>query len=84
MLSIVPYLVKRYVILEIEEIWKIKEEHKINFDVTLLNADDTGFKDCIEAFEMALKDMTTGLLPLGGMTTKGHGIFTGKYTRVEK
>ena len=28
-------------------------------------ADDTGFKDCIGA-EMALKDMTTGLL-LGGM-----------------
>ncbi len=60
-----------------------QEEHKINFDITLLDADDTAFKDCIEAFEMALKDMTTGLLPLGGMTTKGHGIFTGKYSRVE-
>lgn len=27
--------------------------------------------------ENALKDICRGLLPLGGMTTKGHGIFTG-------
>jgi len=32
----------------------------------------------IEAFEETLKDVCKGLLPLGGMTTKGHGIFTGK------
>ena len=32
----------------------------------------------IEAFENALKDICKGLLPLGGMTTKGHGIFIGK------
>lgn len=31
-----------------------------------------------EAFEETLKDVCKGLLPLGGMTTKGHGIFTGK------
>jgi len=31
----------------------------------------------IDAFEDALKDVCKGLLPLGGMTTKGHGIFTG-------
>lgn len=31
-----------------------------------------------EAFEATLKDICKGLLPLGGMTTKGHGIFTGK------
>lgn len=31
----------------------------------------------LEAFELALKDMTTGMLPLGGATTKGHGIFLG-------
>ncbi|MEI6882489.1 MAG: RAMP superfamily CRISPR-associated protein, partial [Bacteroidota bacterium] len=30
-----------------------------------------------EAFEETLKDVCKGLLPLGGMTTKGHGIFTG-------
>lgn len=31
-----------------------------------------------EAFEETLKDVCKGLMPLGGMTTKGHGIFTGK------
>jgi CRISPR/Cas system CSM-associated protein Csm3 (group 7 of RAMP superfamily) len=34
--------------------------------------------EIIVAFEKALKDVCKGLLPLGGMTTKGHGIFTGK------
>ena len=32
----------------------------------------------IEAFESALKDICNGMLPLGGMTTKGHGVFTGE------
>ncbi len=31
----------------------------------------------VKAFEMALDDICRGMLPLGGMTTKGHGIFTG-------
>jgi CRISPR/Cas system CSM-associated protein Csm3 (group 7 of RAMP superfamily) len=30
-----------------------------------------------ESFEAALTDLISGQLPLGGMTTKGHGIFTG-------
>ncbi len=30
------------------------------------------------AFTEALTDICKGLLPLGGMTTKGHGIFTGR------
>ena len=30
-----------------------------------------------QALEETLKDICKGLLPLGGMTTKGHGIFTG-------
>jgi len=28
-----------------------------------------------KAFENALKDIATGMLPLGGATTKGHGVF---------
>jgi CRISPR/Cas system CSM-associated protein Csm3 (group 7 of RAMP superfamily) len=32
----------------------------------------------VTAFENALIDVCKGLLPLGGMTTKGHGIFTSK------
>ena len=34
-------------------------------------------KVALEAFEKALKDITTGMLSLGGATTKGHGVFTG-------
>ncbi len=30
-----------------------------------------------ESLDEAFKDIAKGLLPLGGMTTKGHGIFTG-------
>ena len=33
--------------------------------------------EAIKAFESALQDITTGMLPLGGMTTKGHGYFSG-------
>ncbi len=29
------------------------------------------------AFESALNEITTGMLPLGGATTKGHGVFSG-------
>lgn len=35
-------------------------------------------KNIYTALEESLKDICKGLLPLGGMTTKGHGIFTGK------
>ena len=31
----------------------------------------------IKAFEKALCDVTTGMLALGGATTKGHGVFSG-------
>lgn len=34
-------------------------------------------ENAINAFEQALKDITTGMLSLGGATTKGHGIFIG-------
>jgi len=35
----------------------------------------------LEAFESALSDITIGMLPLGGATTKGHGIFNGTWSR---
>ncbi|MEA1892480.1 MAG: RAMP superfamily CRISPR-associated protein [Campylobacterota bacterium] len=41
----------------------------------LLHVDITGTE--LQAFESALTDITTGMLPLGGMTTKGHGAFVG-------
>ncbi|MEA3448148.1 MAG: RAMP superfamily CRISPR-associated protein [Bacteroidota bacterium] len=64
------------------------EDEKITLEITL---EDFEIKDkdkdidnekikanIINAFEKALEDMCSGLLPLGGMTTKGHGMFTGK------
>ena len=35
-------------------------------------------QEYIDAFESSLKDICSGMLPLGGMTTKGHGVFSGK------
>ncbi|MBP5202008.1 hypothetical protein J6253_04640, partial [bacterium] len=32
-----------------------------------------------EAFENALDDICTGMLPLGGSTMRGHGCFTGTW-----
>jgi CRISPR/Cas system CSM-associated protein Csm3 (group 7 of RAMP superfamily) len=37
-----------------------------------------------KAFENTLKDICKGLLPLGGMTTKGNGIFTGSVLKENK
>lgn len=37
-----------------------------------------------KAFELALDDLCHGLLPLGGGTSRGNGIFTGTYTKNEE
>lgn len=34
-------------------------------------------EEAVKAFESALKDVCIGMLPLGGATTKGHGVFSG-------
>lgn len=34
-----------------------------------------------DAFEAALKDLKNGLLPLGGLTNRGYGVFTGTLKR---
>lgn len=58
-----------------EKVSTLAEETAFEFTVYL----DYDKEDTIqEAFEETLKDVCKGLLPLGGMTTKGHGIFTGK------
>ena len=36
----------------------------------------------IKAFEETLKEISTGMLPLGGSVNKGHGIFTGEWSKV--
>ena len=35
----------------------------------------------LKAFELALNDITTGMLSLGGATTKGHGVFRGSWSK---
>lgn len=52
-----------------------KKDNKIEFSVYL--SDSNLEEEIIYALEEALKDICKGLLPLGGMTTKGHGMFTG-------
>lgn len=37
-----------------------------------------------KAFESALKDITTGMLPLGGGVNRGNGCFTGTITKYKK
>ncbi|MDY0181455.1 RAMP superfamily CRISPR-associated protein [Aliarcobacter skirrowii] len=49
----------------------------INKEKVEVKENDEG-KIALESFEKALKDITTGMLSLGGATTKGHGIFSGK------
>jgi CRISPR/Cas system CSM-associated protein Csm3 (group 7 of RAMP superfamily) len=44
----------------------------------LINENKVKEKVALEAFIKALEDITTGMLSLGGATTKGHGIFTGE------
>jgi hypothetical protein len=55
-----------------------KKSDEVNIKVRLLMNDQPGFDESYQhALEYALHDICRGLLPLGGMTTKGHGMFTG-------
>ncbi len=51
---------------------------RFGIDIYLKPIDD---KESVEAFEKALGDICTGLLPLGGSVTKGHGVFHGELLR---
>ncbi len=43
---------------------------------------EKGIEDVyVKAFEATLDDVCSGMLPLGGATTKGHGVFTGKWSK---
>jgi CRISPR/Cas system CSM-associated protein Csm3 (group 7 of RAMP superfamily) len=56
-------------------------EDNISIDVFLEKDVPVEFREFLEE---TLKDICKGLLPLGGMTTKGHGIFTGILIRNQK
>ena len=52
----------------------IAQRDEWDIEILLENDVKQEFKD---AFEKALKDVCTGMLALGGATTKGHGVFCG-------
>ena len=55
------------------------------FIINIMIANDAFVdKDVKSAFESALKDVTTGMLPLGGGVNRGNGVFTGKATKYNK
>jgi CRISPR/Cas system CSM-associated protein Csm3 (group 7 of RAMP superfamily) len=51
-------------------------EGDFSYDI-YVKTDKKRDENILKAFEETLMDICKGLLPLGGMTTKGHGIFTG-------
>lgn len=59
------------------------KDAEYTFDIYVENsalADD----DIKKAFVQSLRDICTGLLPLGGITNRGNGIFTGTATENDK
>lgn len=59
------------------------KDTEYTFDIYVENsalADD----DIKKAFVQSLRDICTGLLPLGGITNRGNGIFTGAATENDK
>jgi len=58
-----------------------KFELKILVNKSAFNNDDG--KKIREAFESALNDISTGMLPLGGGVNRGNGIFNGKLIKPE-
>ncbi len=55
----------------------IADDREYKIEILLEN----GVKEqYIKAFETALTDITTGMLSLGGATTKGHGVFNGSWS----
>lgn len=51
-----------------------------SYSIEILLENDIDDK-AIKAFECALTDIVTGMLPLGGATTKGHGVFCGEVVK---
>lgn len=60
-----------------------KDEDAIILTVHVDMRDLDGYKETyMSALEQALDDICCGRLPLGGMSTKGHGVFKGKMDRL--
>lgn len=64
-----------------EEVTATKEQFILKIFV---KEEKNGFSDYLKAFEYALNDLCTGMLPLGGGTMRGHGCFNGQLLKNEK
>ncbi|RMG20649.1 MAG: hypothetical protein D6732_28550 [Methanobacteriota archaeon] len=60
-----------------EKVSRFKDDSYVRVSVKVLPFEVKDQEDIIGAFEDALRDVCRGVLPLGGMATKGQGIFTG-------
>ena len=61
-----------------EKTFYSNDEWKFEILIENLNAID---QEYLNAFEKALKDVTSGMLPLGGLVNHGHGVFRGSVTK---
>ena len=62
---------------ECYEIEILLEKYKLLERDDLTQEKENLYIESRKAFECALRDITTGMLALGGSTTKGHGVFSG-------
>jgi CRISPR/Cas system CSM-associated protein Csm3 (group 7 of RAMP superfamily) len=64
-----------------EKVSRLTDDSEIKLSIYVKkekNAKESDYSEnVIDAFQETLKDICKGLLPLGGMTTKGNGMFTG-------
>jgi len=56
----------------------IADDREYEIEILLEKSVEDGYR---KAFEESLKDICNGMLSLGGMTTKGHGVFSGELYR---
>jgi len=56
----------------------IAQSDEWEIEILLENGVDEPF---VKAFEQSLDDVCSGMLPLGGATTKGHGVFSGTWSK---
>lgn len=54
------------------------QKDKWSFEILLEHGVDEPF---VKAFEQSLDDICSGMLALGGATTKGHGVFSGTWSK---
>jgi len=57
----------------------IAQSDEWNIEILVEDGVDESY---LNAFEKSLDDICNGMLPLGGVTTKGHGIFNGIWSKL--